>query len=130
MIFKDKPTDNKEILKIKEYFKKKYGKNILDICEDFDEIYKDILDYFKDTEKTLVIDSAQYRNLKDLSLLEGQIIMMRTCADTCYKRCIERWKNNHKRYNKEELEKYTNKKLKMYICYKNLNKFIERVNEM
>lgn len=95
LIFKDNPTENKHLSKIRSILKEKYDKSQIDICENFDIIYKEILDCFKDSSKTLVIDSAQYRNLKDLALLKGKIIIMRTGVDKCYERCIERWKENH-----------------------------------
>lgn len=77
-----------------------------------------------------MIDSAQYRNIKDYSILKGKIIVMRTCVDTCYNRCINRWKNINKNYTNEELQMYSNKKLGMYKWYKSLNEFLENINKL
>lgn len=55
---------------------------------------------------------------------------MRTCINTCYNRCIDRWKRQNPNYTKEELEKYTNKKLGMYIWYKKLNKFLVNIDKI
>ncbi len=113
------------------WFRIKYDK-LPDICEDFALIYKDILNYFNDSDKTIVIDSAQFRNLRtkeELSLLKGKIIIIRTCLDNCYYRCIERWKNKkNNNYSKEELENFKNKKLGIYRWYKSLNNFITNID--
>lgn len=86
------------------------------------------MNYFSNIGKTIVIDSAQFRNIKDYSILKGKIIVMRTYIDTCYNRCINRWKDITVNYTNEELEKYSNKKLGMYSWYKSLNKFLENIN--
>lgn len=81
-----------------------------DTITDFDNCYLEILDYFKDSNKTIVIDSTQFRNMKNYSLLKGKVIIMRTCIDTCYKRCINRCKNIiNNNYFQEELEQYIKK---------------------
>ncbi len=127
VVFGNGKFDNKENLEIRELFKNK-DKNAL--ITDFDNCYLEILNYFKDTDKTIVIDSAQYRNIKDPSILKGQIIVMRTSIETCYDRCIKRWKENNKNYTKEEYEKYANKKSKMFEWYKSLNDFLEVIDQM
>lgn len=126
-------TDNQNSLEFRRFLKEKYGENVLDICESFNVIYKDILDYYKDTDKTLLIDSAQFRNLRteeDLKLLKGKIIVMRTDIDTCYERCIKRFSLKHPNATREAKEKYANKKKKMYDWYKSLNKFIIRIDNL
>lgn len=129
----NRPTDNKNSLEFRAYLVNKYEENIPDICADFNIIYKEILDYYKNTDKTLVIDSAQYRNLRteeDLRLLKGKIIIIRTPIDTCYERCVNRWKNIMKNYSEDDLEKYKAKKKNMYSWYRYLNDFIKNVNEL
>lgn len=127
LIFSNKSTDDKYLLGLREIFKDK-NKNYL--ITNFDDFYKEILNYFKNTDKTIVIDSAQFRNIKDYSILKGKIIVMRTCIDTCYERCINRWKTLTKNYTNEELEKYSNKKLGMYTWYKSLNKFLQNIENL
>ena len=93
--------------------KKKYNDSIPDICNEFSTIYNDILNYYKNTDKTLVIDSAQFRNLrteKEIKLLKGKIIIIRTSIEECYKRVVNRWKEISKNYNEEELTRYQNRK--------------------
>jgi Adenylate kinase and related kinases len=125
-------TDNKNSLELRKILIDKYGNNIFDLFTDFNIIYKEILDYYKDSNKTLVIDSAQYRNLRkeDIDLLKGKIIIMRTCIDVCYERCVNRWKIKTKNYTEEDLNRYENKKLKMYEWYKSLNIFIEDIDKL
>lgn len=127
IVFSDKKSYNSDILKLREIFKNK-PKDFL--INNFDEFYLSTIDYFKNSDKIIVIDSAQYRNIKDYSILKGKIIVMRTCVDTCYNRCINRWKNINKNYTNEELQMYSNKKLGMYKWYKSLNEFLENINKL
>lgn len=89
IVFSDKESDNKESVELRKIFKGK-SKDIL--INDFDYCYNEILNYFRESNKTIVIDSAQYRNIKNISILKGKIIIMRTSIDKCYERCIARWK--------------------------------------
>lgn len=112
-----------------EMFRKKYD-TLPDICEDFDVIYSEILDYFKNSDKTIVIDSAQFRNLKNLKILKGKIIILRTSIDTCYQRCLDRFKTKYPNATAEEFEKYAIKKKQIYNWYKKLNEFILLVDKL
>lgn len=125
IVFSDKPSDNKESLEIRDLFKNK-PKDYL--FTDFDEFFTKTLEYFKNTDKTIVIDSAQYRNIKNCSILKGQIIVMRTSIETCYERVLNRWKNLNKNYTQEEYQQYADKKLNMFRWYHNLNDFITKIN--
>ncbi len=127
MVFNNDATDNKELLQIRELFKNE-AKDILN--NDFDKFYLKVLDHFKDSDKTLVIDSAQYRNIKDVSLLKGQIIVIRTSIEKCYQRCIDRWLSSRKEYTQEEKEKYMEKKSGMFRWYKSLNEFLKKVDKL
>lgn len=91
--------------------------------------YLKVLDYFKNTSKTMVIDSAQYRNIKDYSILKGQLIVMRTGIETCYERTLNRWKNINE-YDEEKYLKFANKKIGMFNWYDSLNKFLEEVDKL
>ena len=97
----------------------------------FDEFYLKVLGYFKNVDKTIVIDSAQYRNIKDYSILKGQVIVMRTSIEKCYERTLNRYKNKMgDNYNEIEFQKYANKKKGMFEWYKSLNKFLEEVDKI
>ncbi len=127
VIFSDSPTDNKQIMDLRKIFNNK-PKDYL--FTDFDEFYTTTLEYFNNTDKTIVIDSAQYRNIKDYSILKGKLIVMRTSIETCYERVLNRWKSNMKTYTKEEYKKYATRKSGMFKWYKGLNKFLEEVNRL
>lgn len=102
------------------------------LSDDFDLIYKEIISYCKDIQKTIVIDCAQYHCCKDLSILKGKIIIIRTDIDTCYKRTIDRWINNHKEkgYTDQELKDYSERKKSIYKWYKGSNEFIRKVDSL
>lgn len=128
VVFSDRPSDNKESVELRSIFNEKTKDYLF---TNFDEFYLKVLDYFKDNDKTIVIDSAQYRNIKDYSILKGQLIVMRTSIETCYERTLNRWKsimNNN--YSEEEYQKYANKKKCMLSWYKGLNRFLEEIDKM
>lgn len=119
--------------KIGGYFREKYN-NLPSLMNDFDLIYKEILDYCKDLNKTIVIDCAQFHCIKDISILKGKIIIIRTSIDNCYNRTISRWINNHKQngwdYTDEELNKYKERKKEIYSWYKETNNFIRKIDKL
>ncbi|MBR1376454.1 MAG: hypothetical protein IJ565_01435 [Bacilli bacterium] len=124
--FNESKGINKEL---GQYFRKKY-KTLPNCGDDFDLIYKEILDYCKKYNKILVIDCAQFHCIKDINLLKGTLIVIRTCIDTCYKRTIERFKNNNSNYSQEELEKYIERKKSIFKWYKYSNAFIENIHKL
>jgi len=111
-----------------EMFRKKY-EILPSLFDDFDLIYKEILKYCDNIGKTIVIDSAQFHCIKDVDLLKGKIIIIRTSIDTCYNRCIERYKNNNPNATKDELTKYSEKKKPIYKWYKYTNEFILKIDD-
>lgn len=128
VVFSDRPSDNKESVELRTIFSDKTKDYLF---TNFDEFYLKVLDYYKDSNKTIVIDSAQYRNIKDYSILKGQLIVMRTCVETCYERTLNRYKNIMKdNYNEEDFQKYANKKKGMFSWYKGLNKFLEKIEKI
>lgn len=126
IVFSDKPSDNKESVELRSIFSDK-PKDYL--FTDFDEFYLKVLDYFKDSKKTIVIDSAQYRNIKDYFILKGQLIVMRTSIETCYERTLNRWKNKNE-FDEEEFNRFAEKKKGMYSWYKSLNRFLEEIEKI
>lgn len=127
LIIGDRPTTNQECLKIRELFKDQ-PKDIL--ITNFDECYLKILDYYKNNNKIIIIDSAQYRNIKDYSILKGKLIVIRTSINTCYERVLSRWKNINKEYTEEEYNKYAERKKGMFKWYKGLNRFLENIDKL
>ena len=124
--FKNSKGINKELGK---YFRDKY-KKLPNCGDDFDIIYKEILDYCNKYNKTIVIDCAQFHCIKDITLLKGTLIMIRTCIDNCYNRTIERYKNTNNNYTQEELEKYKERKKAIYTWYKYTNDFLEKIDKI
>lgn len=112
-----------------EMFRSKY-KNLPNLADDFDLIYSEILNYCKNIDKTIVIDCAQFHCIKDINILKGKIIIIRTDIDTCYKRCIERFKLNNPNATEEQIEKFSDKKKPIYKWYKYSNEFIRRIDEI
>ena len=117
---------NKELGK---YFRKKY-ENLPNCGDDFDLIYKEILDYCSKYDKTIVIDCAQFHCIKDINLLKGKIIIIRTSINNCYNRTIDRYKSINKDYTQEELDNYKKRKKSIYVWYKYTNKFIEKIDKI
>lgn len=127
IVFSDKTSDNSESVELRKLFVDKPKDYLI---TNFDQFYRTILEYFKDTDKIIVIDSAQYRNIKDISILKGEIIVMRTSINKCYERCIERWKSRNNNYFIDELEQFKQRKLGMFKWYKSLNTFIDKVEKL
>lgn len=125
-------TDNifSDESELKDIFKNRFDDLNNFLMDNFDECYEIILDYYKDSGKTIVIDSAQFRNFKDLSKLKGEIIVLRTCTDTCYKRCVDRFNRKHPTASKEERDNYKYKKKKIYSWYKYLNDFLVKIDKL
>ena len=81
--------------------------------------------------KTIVIDCAQFHCAKDLNILKGKIIILRTNIETCYQRTISRWIENHNGiYKQEELEQYKERKKAIFKWYKGTNQFIHNINNI
>lgn len=129
---------NRELNKM---LRNKY-KEVPNLCENFDKLYKDIIKYLRYNKKTIVIDSAQFRNIKDYSILKGQVIVIRTSIDTCYKRCLLRYKQKNNniigkikkavnaKKQKEDYNNYKTKKTAIYKWYKAINRFIKEIDNI
>jgi len=113
------------------YFRNKY-ETLPNLSDDFDLIYNDIIDYCKDYKKIIVIDCAQFHCCKDISILKGKIIIIRTDINTCYNRTIIRWIENYKKrnlnYTEDELKAYSERKKAIYVWYKGSNEFIRKID--
>lgn len=126
-LFSTKENVSKDIINLRKHIIEKY-KELPDLIQQFDDIYKDILEYFKKDERLIIIDSAQYRNIKDMSILKGDIIIIRTCINNCYNRCIERYKINNPTAPFEEIAEYSAKKKNIYKWYHSINNLIDKID--
>ena len=124
IVFNDENSDNKESVELRKIFQNKPKDYLI---HHFDEFYLTVLEYYKDTDKTLVIDSAQYRNIKDYTILKGKIIILRTSIDTCYERVLKRWKEQNKNVTMKEYNRYKERKKGMFKWYKKINCFIDNL---
>lgn len=125
-IFKDE-NKNRDEEKLYKYLKNKYEK-LPNLSENFDIIYQDILECFKLDNRLLIIDSAQYRNTKDISILKGDIIVIRTCINNCFDRCIKKYEKNNPNATFEEKSEYIARKKNIYKWYHHLNSFIDKLD--
>ena len=123
--FKKAEGINKEV---GAHLREKFGK-LPELGAGFDKIYKEIISYLKQYDKTIIIDCAQLHAVKNLDNLKGEVIFIRTCVDNCFKRAINRYKDNNPNFTKEELEEYTNHKKALYTWYKDTNKFLIKLDE-
>ena len=127
ILFSKTSTNNKYILDLRTIFS--YTDNLI-LINNFDEFYIKVLDYFKDIDKTIIIDSAQYRNIKDYSILKGEVIVIRTSPVTCLERVKQRWINNHPNYDEDEYNNYVDRKKALLGWYESINKFILNVEKI
>lgn len=124
-----KHEKDKENQKLYDYLKSKYNE-IPNLSENFDTLYQDILDYYKDSDKFIIIDCATFHLIKNVNLLKGDIIILRTCINTCYNRCIERYKNNKPDATFEEISEFANRKKAMYQWYHGENNFLDKIDKL
>ena len=125
--FNNSSPINKEI---GTYLRTKY-QNLPNLHNDFDLIYQEIINYCqKYSDKIIVIDCAQFHEIKDISILKGKIIILRTCIDECYKRCLDRWKLNNPNSSNEEFSKYKERKKSLYTWYKGTNTLLKKIDHL
>ena len=125
IVFGSELTTNKESLELRKIFKDKPKDYLIN---NFDDFYMKVLNYYKASKKTIVIDSAQYRNIKNYNILKGEIIVIRTCINTCYKRVLDRYKKINNNYDNNEYIKYKTRKKGMFSWYKAINKLLKNVD--
>lgn len=129
VVFGNAKSSNKYEEKLHNKVLSKFGSDNSVLCTNFDECYLYMLDCLKDIDKTIVIDSAQYRNVKDLDVLKGEIIVVRTSIENCYQRCINRYKERYPDASIDEIEKYNNKKKSVFKWYHGINRLLERLEK-
>ena len=123
--FKKAEGINKEV---GEHLREKFGK-LPELGNSFDKIYKEIIKYLEKYDKTIIFDCAQLHAVKNLDNLKGEVVLIRTSIDNCYKRTINRYIDNHPGYTEEELEEYSNHKKALYTWYKYTNDFLLKLEE-
>ena len=120
-------TKDKNILEIREYLKKE-NINISDRLSSFDNLYKAMIDYYQNKGKMVIIDSNDFQYLKDLSLLKGNIMILRTCFNTCYNNCLKKQEENNI-LSFEEMATNQNEMKTIQNDYYHLNTWIEKIDK-
>lgn len=115
--------------KLGMYFRDNYDE-LPNLTENFDKIYNDIINYCKKINKIIIIDCAQFHCCKDITILKGKIIIIRTDIDTCYNRAISRWIETNPVYTQDELNAYKNRKKGIFKWYKTTNEFINKIDKL
>ena len=106
----------------------KYNK-IPNLDKNFDKIYLDILKFYQNETKLLIITSESFRYMKNLKNLKGEIIILRTCINKCFDNCLKNYQNKYKKANFEELSAYCHKTKQIYTNYHYLNNFINKIDK-
>lgn len=63
-VFSSRDSENNELLQIRQLFANQSRDFLI---SNFDQFYTSLLQHYADDKRTLVIDSAQFRNIKDVS---------------------------------------------------------------
>lgn len=131
VLFNEKYNDNLLINKIRKDIFNKYsdehfpgGYNLQINFNHFNECLKIILDNTKNIDKTLVIDSGQFRHLKNYNLLKGQIIIIRTSINESLNRACARFLKTHNNPTEEAILMHKMKKYTSFETHKKFNTLI------
>lgn len=129
IFYSDLEYNDSNMIKIRNYFVEKNG-SLPNLYEGFDTFYQGVIDCFFNDGKYLIIDSSLFCYMKDLSLLKGDIIILRTCVNNCYHRCIQKFQTQFSEASFEELSEYQNDCKKIYKEYHSINQLIDRIDRM
>lgn len=130
-IFGKTQNQNKYEIQIRTKIVELYGNDFENILYNkVDEWYLVILTELQNVNKTIVVNSAILKFIKDLSIIKGKLIILRTSINKCYKRCIQRYKEKNPDATEEAIQQYSERKKKMYIWYKFLNEFILKIDKI
>ncbi len=98
----------------------KYGKKILrpnnieEMKKNFTIIYQEILDYFANVDKRIILDGTQLRFIEDVSLIKGTVVVLRPSLKTCLERSVTRFKLRNPYAREEDAKDYYEKRLAIY----------------
>lgn len=114
----DKLVEDKELSKIRDMLKDKYG--TITEGKEFINCYNDILKYIKEKKKKALIEGNIIQDIEPITKLKGTVIVKRTGIIKCFFRAIKRDYPN-KYYMNIEIEKH-GKILGRFYRLKNITK--------
>lgn len=100
---------------LKQMLTKKYGDSLFkfekeiginQVKENFTTMYNEIISYFSQSGKTIVLDGSQLRLIKDAKEIKGEIIALRPSLQTCVSHSLKNFMENNPQATKEEIQKY------------------------
>ena len=131
VLFNDKITVDPFLTSIRNKIFAKYsdeyypgGYNLKINFNHFNDVLKIILNNKDKINKTLVIDSGQFRHLRDYKLLKGKLIIMRTAVTKSIERACKRFITKYPNASPFEIEEHKIKKYTAYELYKKFNTLI------
>ena len=131
VLFNEKYTDNPLLNEIRNDIFKKYsdehfpsGYNLQINFNHFNECLKIILKHTENINKTIVIDSGQFRHLKDYNLLKGELIIIRTSINESFNRACSRFLKTHNNPTEKDILLHKMKKYTSFELYKKFNTLI------
>lgn len=101
-----------------------YGYNLKINFNHFNDVLKIIMNEKNKISKTLVIDSGQFRHLKNYNLLKGKLIIIRTSVREAINRACKRFLEYYPNASEKEIEEHKIKKYTAYELYKKFNTLI------
>jgi len=131
LLFNDKYLDDPFLNMLRKKIFKRYsdeyypgGYNLRINFNHFNQVLRMILNNKKYIDKSLVIDSGQFRHLKNYDLLKGKLIIMRTAVTESIRRACERFLNRYPNATEKEIEEHKMKKYTAYELHKKFNTLI------
>lgn len=129
LLFNENYLSDPLLNKIRKEIFKKYsdehfpgGYNLQINFNHFNEVLKIILKHKEN--KTFIIDSGQFRHLKNYNLLKGKMIIMRTSIWECFNRACKRFLDRHPNATEDEILAHKIKKYTAFELHKKFNTLI------
>lgn len=130
-LFDDNVVNDEFLNYLRKIIFKKYsdehypgGYNLRINFNHFNDVLKIIINNKNKINKTLVIDSGQYRHLKNYKLLKGKLIIIRTSVSESINRAIKRFSIKYPNATEKEIEAHKIKKYTAYELHKKFNTLI------
>ena len=90
-----------------------------------DSLYQEVIEQYNNQDKYLIIESNHPQEIEDISILKGDIIIIRTCFNTCNNRYIK-----NPNLSLEELSSLQEQKQITRKDYHKLNEWIDKIDKI